>query len=550
MKFRLVGALFVVSHFFSSAAGAQKSEKTLRVTVVDIAGGVIYVEPGANEGLRAGQTIKFGKRGYKVASVNSSSATLEVAGKGIPKLGAKGKARVEGTALAANTQVKPTKLAEYQNLWKPAPLPADSQTPQKIVIAMSRMNSSTEITVIGRGGITHVLSSDEDTVGHVSARTILSSQPFNDLALGIDADLEVGQWFGRSGDQGRLSRPAVQLQELRLRYGDIESPALALGRMRNASRQLGQLDGARVRSEIAGGFSVFAFGGVVPDYLDGNPSGDLARFGGGVQYADDESSLRPNAELTLYGSRFDGGMDEKRATLDMRILPGAMSLSMSSEVSLFDKSNPWGSSSVEMTFASVDSRYHKGRFSTGISLSAQQPERSRWLASLLPKSWLCTTVADPSVSEEECDGDRNYRYFALYSADYIGKNFQAQGGATTIIADELEQLALYADFRVPVRRSTLGASILMSDSEFVRSWATRLQVSRQLGSDADLTLFYRPEIHGYLASLDTIIEHRVGAEGSMSVGQDLFLRLRGETLQSSEIRYVSSFLSLVWRTGL
>ncbi len=532
-----------------ASVDAQGKKRKLSVTVIDVAGGQVYVEPGADKGVRLGQTVRVGKRNYTVSSVNASSAALTLVG-AAPRVGAKGSARVSTTASEVREIATPTSLDSFRNQWKPAVRPAQLQTPEKIVIAMTRKRSPTEITVIARGSATHVLSSDEDTIGHLSARTIVNSQPFGGVPLGIDADLEFGQWFGRKGDQGSLSRPLVQLQELRLRYGDIDASNLSLGRLRDASRQVGLIDGVRVYGEVAGGLSVFAFGGLVPSYLDGKPSNDLARFGAGVRYIDDENSMRPNAEMTFYASNFDGSLDEKRASLDMHIHPGPLSVALTSELSLFPSDNPWGASAIELTLASLDTRYRKGRFSTGISLSAQQPERSRWLASLLPMSWLCTTTPVAGMSEESCNGDRNYRYFALYNASYLGKGFQLQSGATTIVGDQLQQLALFGDLRVPVKRSTLGVSLLVSDSEFLRSWAARMEVARPLWESADVVVFYRPEVHAYLASLSSVLEHRIGAEASMPVGQDLFVRLSGETVQSSEIRYISSFLTLVWRTGM
>ncbi len=537
----------LVSLFGVPLARGQEKAKVLRVTVVDIAGGQIYVEPGQEQGVKLGQVITIGKRRYTVLSLNAQSATLALhASWPIPKVGTKGTAQVNRQNQEQKHLVVPTKLVAFTNVWTKAELPAKKQHPENVIIAMTRRRYPTEVTVIGRGGIRQLLSSEEDTVAHFSARTIVSSQPLANPEFTIDADLEVGYWFGRSTAQGSASRPLVQLQELRFRYGSPNASNLALGRLRSASRLVGMLDGARVRGDLSNEVSVFAFGGVVPSYLDGSPSANLARFGGGIQYIDEESALRPDAEIALYASNYGGAIDEKRASLNAHIHPGPLSFSLSSELSLFASDNPWGADAVELTLVSIDSRYRKGRFSTGLSLAAYQPERSRWLESLLPASWLCTA----SATTEACNGEKNNRYWALYSGSYIGESYQVQAGVTAVVDDGMSQLAAYGDVRIPLSKASLGVRFLVSDTDFLQSFATRFAFSRPIGQRADLSLYYRPEIHTYEASLESVVEQRVGAEGALWLRSNLFLRLTGETVHSSEIRYLSTFLTLVWRTGL
>lgn len=528
---------------------AEKRVEKVPITVVDVAGDQIYVEPGGDAGVRVGQQVKLGKRAYRVVSVNASAAILSLH-KRIPAIGTRGTARVRAKEDRTEALPTPTPLASFEGQWRPAERPSSSQSPEPVHIAVTRGQQDTELQLATSVGLIAPISSDAPRVSHFRVRARLRAQPFG--SLGIDADLEGGRWFGRSNDLGNGSRPQFQVNELRLRYGDRLRPALGVGRLRYAGGKVGMLDGVVARTDFGEHLSFYAFGGLVPDALDGRPSTDVARFGAGIAYSLPEHRLNPSAELSLHASNFDGSLDEQRANLSMRLQPGSFSLSLSSELSLFAADNQWGASRAELSMAALEIGFSKKRFRASLSATAQQPERSRWLASLLPASWLCSTRPD-ETGNEVCNGNRDYRYFALANASYLRQGYRLSAGASSVASAgaTLDQVGAFIDAtkELPLNM-TLGLGMLASEAPFLRTWATRASLAHRLGELADLSLYYRPAVLLYDASSERIIEHRTGAETSWRLSSQLHLNIAAELLHTEEVGYFATFASLLWRSGL
>ncbi len=387
----------------------QVPSKQIAVTVVDIAGNLAYVTPGSKAGIRSGQDINIDNTTYKVSAVANENATVLLEKHSL-QIGAQGIAVVPSLVTKPQPLEKPEPLTHYESSWLAAQLPASSQTPKHVAIALARPGGSTEIITTVRGSTILPFQTGADSVSRFAVRGQLRSQPLTDIPFGIDADIEVSKWFGAglTSDLGSGSRPIASVQELRLRYGNADRPIVGIGRLRYAASSVGLLDGIRVETPSYDGFSFFGFGGLVPNTLDGVPDADIARFGVGASYTNLQHDWRPTAEVTVYGSRFSGAIDERRANFDLRMYPGPLSLATFGEVSMFSSGNEWGASKVELTSFGVESRYSRKQFSTAVSLHSQQPERSRWLASLLPQGWLCTPQVQDATTTEPCDTSSNY----------------------------------------------------------------------------------------------------------------------------------------------
>ncbi len=549
---RLVYTLaMVVAVSVIGTAPAQAKDKKIRIKVVDVAGGVVYLKPGAKEGIRVGQKVALGKRSYRITGVNGTSASFAL-GKRVPKIGTTGSARVPITVESKRTPPKPLALASYKGQWQEASKPAHKQSPERIPIASLRVGGPTELSLSSQSSVILPLSEPEEGVARVSVRGRLRVEPFQENSFGVDVDAEIGRWFGRGlgTGLGSGSRPVAEIQEFRLRYGERDAPMLGIGRLRYAANSVGMLDGVRLEAEVAKGLSVFGFGGVVPRATDGRPSADLSRFGAGLLYANDKLSIRPEAELAVYASSFDGELDEQRATMNLRAYPGPLSIAGYGEVSIFDNDNEWGAARTELTSAGLDTRVSHGQWSASLGLSAQQPERSRWLASLLPASWLCTAEVQAGAAAEACNGHRDYRYFALGSTSYrIDRYALRAGAASTMIArQEVEQLSGFLDGSMddlPMDAS-LDSSLLLSQTDLVDSWAVRVGASVPVRSYGNFRLYYRPGVHNYRASVESINEHRIGGEVDYAITPNMGLQFLSEVLLTDEVGFFASFLNLTW----
>jgi hypothetical protein len=551
MMRRLISIWAVVALGLIWSAPAQAKNKKIRVTVVDVAGGVVYLKPGAKEGIRVGQKVAFGKRSYRITGVNGTSASFAL-GKRVPKIGSTGSARVPITIETQKTPPKPLALASYQGQWQEASKPAHKQNPERIPIASLRIGGPTELSLSSQSSVILPLSEPKEGVARGSVRARLRAEPFQENSFGVDVDAEIGRWFGRGlgTGLGSNSRPLAEIQELRLRYGQRDAPQIGIGRLRYAANSVGMLDGVRLEADVGGGLSVFGFGGLVPRATDGRPSADLSRFGAGLLYANNKLSIRPEAELAVYASSFDGELDEQRATMNLRAYPGPLSIAGYGEVSMFDNDNEWGAARAELTSAGLDTRVSHGQWSASVGLSAQQPERSRWLASLLPPSWLCTAEVQAGAAAEACNGHRDYRYFALGSTSYRMDRYTMRAGAasTMIARQEVEQLAGFLDGSIdelPMDAS-VDASLLVSQTDLVDSWAVRVGARLPVSGYGDFGLYYRPGVHNYRASVESINEHRIGSEVDYAITPNMSLQFLSEVLLTDEVGFFASFLNLTW----
>jgi hypothetical protein len=249
-------------------------------------------------------------------------------------------------------------------------------------------------------------------IGSAELNARVHAEPFT-APLAIDLDMMVQRWFaGDLGSRdGASARPTLWLRELLLSYR-ANGLYGGLGRMRYAASTLGTLDGLRLSSQLGAGFSVGAFGGLLPNPLSGAPATDAQRFGVEATYSRPDVDLRPEAAIVAHGSTFGGSLDERRISGVVGLYPGTTRLGGHFEVSNFPADNPWKASSIELTAAGLDASTRFSVFELGARLDLRQPDRSRWLASYLPPTWFCRTVALPVGSPpgpEPCDGSVSTR---------------------------------------------------------------------------------------------------------------------------------------------
>lgn len=552
---RVIGwwlCLMIAACLLWPAAGLadEAGERTISVTVVEVAGGRAFIEPGEDAGLRVGQTVRIGRRKFKVVGVTGSNAVIDL-GKSRVSEGDRGKASVTLDQATESALERPPSASTFENQWAPATVPAARQVVEHVPIGVIPGSGGLQLTLIGTGATIAPLEEDGRPVTHMSLGARVQAEPWTEVPFGFDADVAASLWLGRGidDDLGANSRPYVSARELRLRYGSAVSPWVGLGRLRYAASTVGLLDGVRLMTPSLSGVQVAAFGGFVPDPLDGRPDMTSARFGVEASYHALQSSLRPMVHLVAHGSRFEGALDERRVSTYARVHPGPVSLMAHAELSFFDSDNPWNASTMELSAAGVDASWRHGGFHAGARVDMRTPERSRHLASLLPPGFLCT--ANPQ-QPELCIDERDAHVYGMVNAGVQFGRFSLAGGATTIAsgAGDIDEVGGFVDARVTGLMSGRGhieVGAMSSRSPFLGMVAGRVGAGTEVFSDIEVSAYYRPAVLSYTASVESWLEHRVGAELYYALRTELDVMLTLETTAGPDVSAVGVFTTAVWR---
>ncbi|MBK8171731.1 MAG: hypothetical protein IPK60_15475 [Sandaracinaceae bacterium] len=495
----------------------------INVRVVEVAGQRAYLEPGENAGLIRGSTVMLGRRRYTVVAATSQTAAIELRSRFSVSVGERGTGRARVRTSEADRLPQPRALSAFQGQWPRTTLPASTQHPTPVPLTESafRNASRVRVQISETSGMVVPLGGQTAGYGRAELRARVHAQPFQSTPFSLDADVSAQMWLGSGLDSrpGAASRPIYLVRELAARYGAAGNFEASLGRLRYAATNVGMLDGLRLRSPSAGGFSVAAFGGMVPNLYSGAPQATNTRFGVEALYEDLNSELRPTASVLAHGSVFDGSLDEKRISGGFDIYPGQSRIGARTELSFFDAGNAWGAPTVDLSAFAFDmsTRYRDLRFSFRFDI--RRPERSRWLASLLPTGWLCTQgrVADPNLSPN-CSGVNDARYNGTTNIAYEGRLFRAEiGGNITTVArhTEYDQLAGYASLRAVRIANLLRLDIaaFAAHGSLIDTIALRTGVGVTIFNESlSLYAYYRPAKTQYNAGLTSWIEHRVGGE--------------------------------------
>lgn len=517
----------------ASSAGAQapgdepEAERTVAVKVVEVAGGRAYLEPGAAEGIERGDSVILGRRIYEIAAVSAGSAVIESSE--LPRLGTTGKLRVRQVRTSAVERLpKPAPLEAYTAQWPRARPPALDQKPRPVPLGPVRGESRAQLWLSAGGAGVVPLSGPASVLGRGQLRGRLHYEPVASIPLAFDADVAGQLWLAGDldGRAGSATRVPVFVRELSARYGHARDWNAAIGRLRYASETLGMLDGGRAEAPLgATGLSLAAFGGALPEPLDGMPSLDAQRFGGELTWQDDELDMRPRVVVGGHGSYFDGRIDERRISAVADLYPDFGQLGAHLELSFLDANNPWNAPTFQVSAAGVDSRIDVGGgFDVGGRFELRTPERSRWLASFLPAEWLCTPASGADVLGGGCVGDELYYGGTLDTRLRTGRVLLTVGGSADGTRSlDANQLGAFAHLRLLRLWRTLrmDGSVSYSNGSLSRGGRALVGLGGELARGAvDLSVYYQPAYLTYTADVGYYLEHGVGASVLLVPGNE------------------------------
>ncbi len=542
-------ALIVAALLVASPALGDR----VRLNVVDIAGGRVYLEPGMEKGMRVGDEVEIGGKKYKVVQATQSFCAIDSDDTGIT-LDSNGTADVDPNRKDDEIKriEKPPPLAKFTGQWKPARPPAEDQHPKNVPLGAPTSQSQNRLTVWLSGfGLKQLGDPNGSSIAMAEIGMQLHYEPLVRQPLAFDADIRADGYFGTNidGRAGSSSRPIIRVRELQARYGDEASAFAAAGRLRYASAMLGMLDGVRVQTPSLGGLTLGAFGGFVPDPLNSEPSTQATRFGGELAFQSLDTETRWRAVLGGHASRFGGQTDERRVTALAEVSPRFGHFAAYSELSFFDAQNPWGADKTELSAAGAEAGARAGIFDFNLRAGLQRPERSRWLASYLPPEWLCVAAENPAPGAFCVNNDA-----VLSAGGDIGMRIDRTeltvgGNGSRTTGTDAEQVALYASSRSELTREfhiQLGAT--GTRGTFMESAAFILSPGVSLFDDrADLSLRYRPAITRYSADKVAFVEHGVGGGFWFGVAKDFDFSLDADVVTGGDIDFLMAQGIVIWR---
>ena len=515
----------------------------LAVKVVEVAGGVAYIDAGRRAGVVRGTKVAFGHTELVVTDSTESTAVIEL-GKVTLALGAVGTANVTpGRSTATRTLPPPRPPEAFVDQWPVAQVPAAMQQPRTVPLGAGAAPGRAHVTVIGHAfGVADRAGVD----GEAQGRVIATFDVLADRPLSVDADAS-GRLYTAGANGG--ARTPVFVHAAQIRYGDAYDPRFALGRLRYASTTLGMLDGARA-SWRTGAFEVGAFGGLVPDPISGKPSTDASRFGAEVAYDAPAIRWQPRASLTAYGSTWDGALDERRIVATGSARRDTLWLDGWVEMQSFASSNPWSASAVEITGAGATAEYRRRGTHLGVDVTFLRPERSLRLAAALPPEWLCTRQPQAGTGvDENCAGGDSWVSATVsagargtrWSVDAIGAIGRTDGYVTSY--DRSGYLS--GELRLGAERLLAGVS---AGQAGFGSWtAGDLGLGVVLPHRSSLAVRYRLELVDYVAATDATLLHSavvdLGVAASAAV--DVAVSLVGSTGVDRDA--AAALATLVWR---
>jgi hypothetical protein len=543
---RAVPALVAVAAI-AVAAPARAQSRTVRVEVVEVAGGRAYLSPGAGAGLAAGDTVVLGGKRYRVVDATADNAAIDVGSARIA-IGARGTARVAapGAAGTAKRLATPRPLDVFRAQWPDAVHPAETQEVEHVPLGSGRARGRLRVAVVGSGLAIAPRSGPVTVSASVGAR--VTAETYGDQPFAVDADAAAQIFHATGGDAA--ARPAVVVREARVRWGTYADPRLAAGRLRWAATSIGLLDGARVAAHL-GPVEVAGFGGLVPDPISGKPSVDASRFGAEVVVDRPRAAWAPRLSLTASGSTWKGQLDERRLTAVGDATRGALSLAGYAEASAPGSGNPWGDPAVDLAAAGAGATWHARRLRLGVDLSFRRPEHSLRLDAYLPPDWTCIRrVEAPGAASEPCTSNQSRAQATASGALQLDWG-SVDAGVTAIHATGSQapvEASGFADLRITAlpagARLELGGSA--GRAAFL-DWASgRVAVGvgrRRL----DVALYYRPSLLGYVASTSRILEHRAGVDVTWMARHDLAWGAVAEGVTGADVDAVTVLTTVVWR---
>lgn len=509
------------------AAVRPAAAERVNVKVVDVAGGLAYVNQGRTAGLVRGTKIKFGRVELAVVEVTEATAVVEL-GTTVLAVGAGGIAEITpGATTTLRVLAKPRPAEAFVGQWPDPIAPATEQDPKAVPLGAGRPSGRAHVTVIGHGfAVADRKSTDAAAEARVIATyDLLTERPFA-------ADLDVAGRVFRSGANGGARVP-VFVRTAQLRYGDPYDPRFAVGRLRYAASSVGMLDGARATARISH-VEVAAFGGLAPDPISGKPDTGASRFGTEAVYDDATAPWQPRIALTGYGSTWNGAVDERRLAMVASANRDTISLDGWAEAQAFPSTNPWGAKAIEITGAGATAQWREHGMHLGGDLTFLRPERSLRLAAALPPEWLCTRQPQPGdVPDEACTGGDSWASASLsagargahWAVDALGSVGRTKSVTTTF--DSTGYLA--GEVRFGPQRLLAGVSA--GRSSFARWTAAELGVGYVMSRRFDIAARYRSELLDYVAATKATLLHSavIDLHYAMSTSLDVAVSAIGTT---------------------
>ena len=545
----------------SHAPASNAPSGSILVTVVETAGSRTYVRPGSAGGVQPGAVVTILGRTYPVVDSSDSFAVID-SGDSPPRDQDQGWATVVERKTQKVVELpKPRPLDTWKDGWTPEEAPADSQQPKFVPLGDAERNRRFDVQfTFAAGGLIPIGGPVGSSLGEAELNMRLRAEPFaSPLGITLDASLQGWAAADLATRVGASTRPLLYVRELLATYtpGGLRAD---FGRMPYAASTLGALDGVRVQNRVGEGFSVGAFGGLLPNPLSGAPSLDAQRFGVEARYSRSDINVRPEAALVLHGSTFHGVLDERRLSGQFSLYPGPSRVGAYFEVSNFDANNPWRASALELTAAGVDQSIRLGNFEFGARFDVREPERSKWLAAFLPASWFCTTVPAPGsnpTAAEPCNGSVDTRAFAEIDGSVILGNLSLVVGGLTVTdlttKTDPNMVGAFATARLVriERLLRLEASANGSRSTYVDMWGGTAGPGVSLLDDwLDVSAYYRLAVLTYSASNVSLVQHGVGATVVLLPSSQLLFTLQGEGMTGDDTKYLTLFGSATWRPNL
>lgn len=541
-------------------AHSESVPGSVSVTVVEVAGSQAYLSPGAREGVRRGSAVTIHRKKYIVLQATDSFSTIFVGSDGVAEQDKGQATTVDDKSAKAVELEKPKPLSIWQHAWTQAAAPATSQSPRFIPLGTTERDRRWDVRLSTSFGALLPLGARGSTLTRAELETRVHAAPFDSPAA-LDLDVAVQRWFDAnlSDRAGAAARPLITVRELFASYASGGYFG-GLGRMRYASRTLGTLDGARASAPLGSGFSLGAFGGVLPDPLNGAFSTKANRFGVEASYSRPDAELRPDVALVAHGSMFEGSLDERRLSGAFGLYPGHSRLGGYFEVSAFDASNPWKAKPFELTAAGLDTSVRAGAFQFGGRFDLRQPERSRWLAFYLPPTWFCPTVPSApgaTTTPEACDGTVSTRASGVIDAGVDVDPVSIVVGGTTMgdltLPGSPNMTGAFVSGRVVriLRVLRFEGSASYSRATYIDMIGASVGPGFLLFGDAlDVSTYYRIATLEYRASPASLVQHGVGGYIVALPSSDLLVAVQGEAMGGSDANALALFGTITWRPSL
>ena len=536
--------------------------KSVAVTVVETAGTRVYLQPGATAGIHRGSMVKLKGKEYPVVEASDSYAVVDVGSDEGPRDQERGRATVVANEEDQPVQLPPPRpLDAWRSTWAQEPTPADSQQPRYVPLGGEDRNRRFDVRLtVAAGGIVPLGGQVGSSLGMGELQARVHAEPIAaPLTLDLDASLQGWAAADLATRVGGPTRPALFVRELLAGY-TLGSFYAGVGRMRYAASTLGTLDGARVQQGLGGGFSIGAFGGLLPNPLSAAPSLDAQRFGIEARYSRPDFGIRPEAALVVHGSPFGGSLDERRVSGLFALYPGPSRFGGYFEVSSFDADNVWKAPAVALTAAGVDQSVRFGNFELSGRFDVRQPERSRWLASYLPASWFCTTVPAPGSNPnaaEPCNGNVETRAYGELDAGFDAEHFSAVVGATTVgdltQTSEPNMVGGFATARVLriAKALRVEAAGNYSRSTYLDMYGGTVGPGVSLLDDTlDVSAYYRIGVLQYRSDSTTLLQDGVGGTIVIFPSSALLFTLQGEAITGGDANALMIFGTATFRPRL